>query len=101
MILTAQEVEDMVWDGDIVSYQEGAISRWTRRMTGIVKISGSHYSIQWNSGLTEDQEDEYWDQKAPEVFPVEVTRTGVEYWSRNEIEECPPELKVVELKIDY
>lgn len=50
--------------GDIkyIAELEGDCSRWTRHMDTIFKIGGNLWDIPWEQGLTEYQEDEFWDQ---------------------------------------
>jgi len=39
----------------------------------LVLIDGKYYALEWYSGLTESQENIYWDQEAPEVKEIEKT----------------------------
>lgn len=54
-------------------------SRWTAHMETIIEFHGKHYSIDWERGLTEYQEDEIYPQILQEVEKVKVVRE-VEEW---------------------
>lgn len=49
-------------------YQEGDKGRWTKSIESIVDLDGRYFSIIWECGLTEYQENEFWNQ------PVEVRK---------------------------
>lgn len=49
---------------------EGNESRWTRAMDTIIKVGKDYWDIPWERGLTEYQENEYWEQPF-RVKPVE------------------------------
>ena len=46
--------------------------RWTRSVCSIIELGGKHYSITWEEGLTENQENYFYDQ------PVEVEMSEYE-----------------------
>lgn len=46
--------------------------RWVEGMRSIVEEDGKYYELFWNRGLTETQEDEFWEQEANEVELVET-----------------------------
>lgn len=77
LVYEAGEFED---DVRCVSTEYGDDNRWTRDVCTIVKLFDRHYRIDWEEGLTESCEDQFWDQPvevAPktEVIPAhEVTR---------------------------
>jgi len=68
---TKEEVRE--WAGEGVDEIVGEDRRWSRTNTTIVKIDNKFYSIYWEQGLTENQENEYEAQDAPEVQQVEKT----------------------------
>ena len=68
--LTEDEVKTLIWDYE-VDYEEGDSGRWTRGMTTIVELNGHYFSINWQAGLTEYQENEYFDFYPTEVELVE------------------------------
>lgn len=64
--LSEEEIESLVWDSEQVYEEAGEDGRWTRRMFTVVKAENKFYGICWEKGLTESQENSYYDQ------PVEV-----------------------------
>lgn len=80
--LTETERKYCVWGevGEYVDEIEGNNHRWNREMKTIFKIREQHYAIDWMRGLTEMQENEYWN----DPYKVErkeeiVTKTVVKY----------------------
>lgn len=73
-----EEIRCLIGEYEVES-EEGEEYRWTRAITTIVKLKDKHFAIQWNRGLTENQENEYSKQ------PYEVTEKekviAVKYWS--------------------
>lgn len=65
--LTEQEIKELTWDYEI-EREEGDHGRWTRYVTSIVKLCDKHFAIDWEQGLTEYQENEYYNQ------PYEVVK---------------------------
>ena len=66
--------------GEYVEEIEGSEHRWTREIQTIFKIGEQYYAINWMRGLTEMQENEYWD----DPYKVErkeeiVTKTVIKY----------------------
>lgn len=66
--------------GKYIDEQEGEDHRWTREMSTIFELNEQLYCIDWMRGLTECQENEYWEQpyKVKRV-EKEVTTTVVSY----------------------
>lgn len=54
--------EHSIWD------QEGDESQWTKSIESVVELDGRYFSIIWDRGLTEYQENEFWNQ------PIEVRK---------------------------
>ena len=52
----------------IIDEIEGDSGRWTKGMETIIQVGDDLWSIPWQQGLTEYQENEFWDQ------PVRVER---------------------------
>jgi hypothetical protein len=79
MKLTEHEVKMIVWedhdDFETIEEQEGEARRWSSTDTRIVKHipTGKLYSVYFENGLTEMQENEYEAQDAPEVKKVTKT----------------------------
>ncbi len=68
------ERQMMAWGevGTEVDNIENDSGRWTTHMTTVFEIGGRYFAIDWDRGLTEYQENEYWNQ------PVEVTKRQYE-----------------------
>lgn len=80
--LTEAERKYCAWGevGEYVDEIEGSDHRWTREMQTIFKIGEQYYSIDWMKGLTEMQENEYWDDPYKVKRKEEViTKTVVSY----------------------
>lgn len=69
------ELQDIAY-GDVglksVERSYGENRRWTRTVTGVYEADGRYFMIDWEEGLTEHQEDEFWEQ------PVEVEKKQYE-----------------------
>jgi hypothetical protein len=78
---TGKEVKKYVCDsfetGEVAEIIQGKDRRWTRRNTIIIKIDGKHYKLYYEQGLTECQENEYEDQEADEVTPIDKEVTTI------------------------
>lgn len=59
--LTEGELEMLVWDYE-VERDEGDHGRWTMGVTSIVKLCDRYFALNWRAGLTEYQENEFYDQ---------------------------------------
>ena len=80
--LTETERKYCAWGeiGEYVEEIEGEDHRWNREIQTIFKIGEQYYAINWMRGLTEMQENEYWD----DPYKVErkeeiVTKTVIKY----------------------
>ena len=69
--LTEQEIKELVWDYEI-EREEGDHGRWTRSVTSIIKLCDKYFALDWEQGLTEYQENEYYNQ------PYEVVQRTYE-----------------------
>ena len=59
--LTEKELKMMVFECKEVSLDEGENRRWSRTNTSIIELCGRFFSINWEEGLTENQDNEfYW-----------------------------------------
>lgn len=63
-VLTEKELECCAWGdvGNFIDEEEWCSGRWTQSMSTIFEIEGQLYCIDWKRGLTEYQENEYWNQ---------------------------------------
>lgn len=69
--LTEREMSNLVYEYG-VSTEEGDDHRWVRDMSTIVELCGRYFEIDWYKGLTEMQENEFYDQ------PFEVEKREYE-----------------------
>lgn len=69
--LTERELRSLVYEYEISS-EEGGDHRWVRDMSTVVELCGRTFEIDWYKGLTEMQEDEFYDQ------PFEVEKREYE-----------------------
>lgn len=63
--LTRSELCDIIFEFE-VEKEEGENRRWSRSVTTISKIGDRYFSTDWEEGLTECQDNEFWNQ------PIEV-----------------------------
>ena len=83
--LTEGEVQGIVTldhdiDGlSVVTEVEGDTDRWSQFIQTIIAYKGHYYSLQWQRGLTEMQENYYDAQRAIEVERTEKTITVIEW----------------------
>lgn len=59
---TENEIKELLWNFEQVWEEEYDDHRWTRDMSTVVKIEDYFVRIDWQKGLTECQENEYWEQ---------------------------------------
>jgi hypothetical protein len=72
-------------DFEIIDEESNGSGRWSEYMTTYLKgPSGQHYAIDWNSGLTEYQENSYDDPRVRKVKPVTKQVTITE-WVTDEL----------------
>ena len=72
--LKALVYEDVEDDYKIVTEVEGDESRWSRTIDTIIKVGEDYWDIPWERGLTECQENMFWEQPF-RVKPVEEVVT--------------------------
>lgn len=77
--LTETERKYCAWGevGEYVDEIEGSDHRWTREMQTIFKIGEQYYSIDWMKGLTEMQENEYWNDPYKVKRKEEIVTTTI------------------------
>ena len=72
---TEEQVKILVWNNE-VDRVEGENRGWTRTNTSIVKADdGKFYEVDWEEGLTECQDDEYYAGWYDEVEQVTYQKT--------------------------
>lgn len=78
--LNEREIETLVWNGVRVDEIEGDSGEWTQRVGTIIEVDGELWRIDWDRGLTECLEEEFWDQPyRVKKIEKEVTRIEVSY----------------------
>ena len=60
--LTEDELKALVWEYHNVARIEGENRRWTRTVRSVIKLCGRYFEIEWEQGLTESQEDQFFEQ---------------------------------------
>ena len=60
--LNEREIKTLVYDGFEVDEIEGDSGRWTQCVQTIIDIDGELWAIDWDRGLTEYQENEFYNQ---------------------------------------
>ena len=68
-IFTEREIQTLIWEFKEVDSIEGVEGRWSRHMTTIVKLGDRFFSIDWERGLTERQDNYGFNQ--PEEVELE------------------------------
>ena len=60
--LDESELKTLVFDGVEVDRIEGDSGRWTQHVQSILDIDGDLWAISWQRGLTECQDNEFYNQ---------------------------------------
>ena len=74
--LTEKELEKMLWSFKEINTSYGENRRWNRSVRTILEIGGRYFALDWDEGLTECQENEFYNQPV-EVKKREYTKTIV------------------------
>lgn len=75
--LGCEYTEKEIGDYEFVDEIEGELNRWTKDMETIFRVGADYWCLPWRRGLTEYQENEFWDQPyrvIPETEQIVVTR---------------------------
>lgn len=81
---TESELADLRDDLEEVGTSYGDNRRWLRTAITIFKIEGRYFALEWEEGLTEMQENQYYNQPY-EVYPTEKVQTiTVIAWNKKE-----------------
>lgn len=66
---TEDEIKKMAYEefGNWVDTAEGRTHRWYRENETIFEVEGRLFAVNWNKGLTEQQEDDFDDSEVYEV----------------------------------
>jgi len=77
--LTDSELEEMQWRFEEVFEEEGKDGRWSKTMKTVFKVGDDLYALEWERGLTEMQENQYFKQPYKvKLVKKEVTVTTTE-----------------------
>lgn len=61
--LKESDIETLVWEREELYKEEGEDRRWSKVVTSVVQGNDGHqYAIHWDKGLTETQENSFWEQ---------------------------------------
>ena len=71
--LSVSELRTLVYGYSILN-ENGDCGRWTMSVHSIVHLKDRYFAIDWERGLTENQDDEFWYQPV-EVVPHTYEKT--------------------------
>lgn len=60
--LTESELRKLVFECEEVDKSYGENKRWSRTVTSIIKLGNRYFAVVWEEGLTESQENEFYNQ---------------------------------------
>ena len=72
--LTETELSEFCGNFNVVDISYGENRRWSRSIISIIEICGRYFALDWEEGLTEYQENEFYNQPV-EVEKKEYTKT--------------------------
>ena len=78
--LTRREIRELTWKA--FDCEEGENRRWTRTVTSYVELCGRTFSVDWEEGLTEYQENEFYDQPYEVELKTYEKTIVVKEWMR-------------------
>lgn len=70
--LNRSELSKLAYNADYDEY--GDNRRWTQDVSSVIKLKDKYFMIHWDQGLTEMQEDEFYNQPF-EVKQIETEKT--------------------------
>lgn len=85
--LSESELIDLVWDNDlVVDNVEGDCGSWTQSMQTIVKLDDRYFAVDWERGLTEMQENEFYNQpyEVKKVDKMVKVTEWVDKWAKDD-----------------
>ena len=80
--LTEDELRSLVFDWGEVERINGENRRWSRTVKSIIDIRGRKFAIEWEEGLTEHQEDCFYEQPYEVELHQEEKVIVVNTWKR-------------------
>ena len=69
--LSSSEINDLISNFSEVHREEGENRRWSKSVLSVIDIDGDLYAIEWEEGLTENQENEFCNQPYPVTLKTE------------------------------
>lgn len=60
--LSSLDIRDLIYNFNEVHREEGEDRRWSKSVLSVIDIEGELYAIEWEQGLTENQENEFYNQ---------------------------------------
>lgn len=78
--LKENEIRNLLYNSDEVYQEKDEDRRWSRSVTTVVRINDKLYAIEWEEGLTENQENEFYNQPYEvelEQKPVTIIQTVI------------------------
>lgn len=73
-VFEERELEELVYSGKVVDNQYGDKGRWTRSVYTIIQLEDRFFGIDWEEGLTESQEDLFYETSLKEVEKFEEVK---------------------------
>lgn len=70
---TEDEIVELIWEFNEVERIEGENRRWSRWVDVVIEVKGRYFMTGYDEGLTEYQDNEYYESYVKEVTPVERT----------------------------
>lgn len=95
MKLNESEQQDLLWESEQIEEDEHGSGRWTAYVSTVVRAKdGKFYRINWERGLTENQENIFEDGEVEEVFPADrlIVSKSTQYLTKNEQKAQKPTL---------
>lgn len=78
--LTEEEIKTLLWEANEIYEEEGEDHRWQRDMFTVVEVNGRCFGISWMKGLTECQENDYWEQPYEVGCETELKTVTNQVW---------------------
>ena len=74
------ELSRLVWEMNEVDEIRGENRRWSQSVETIFEVEGRYFSLMWENGLTEMQENEFYDQPVEVELVEKVVTKTVKNW---------------------
>lgn len=80
--LSEHEISELVYEFNEVDRDYGENRRWSRGVCSIIEIGGRYFEVIWEQGLTENQENEFWEQPYEVEKHIYEKTVKVTEWKR-------------------